>query len=372
MATSETEIWQLLNRAFELPEGPLQVSLLDAAVRKADALGDLRLQLDARLNLITGAFCAGDGDKLFVSLTWCLGQSKETPDLIPWNTLLWQCKHALSFCTSYPHISLTEIDQLSQDVLDRYQQHGASQRGPLSFICRNYTSLGQLKKGEAYFKQWRAAPHDYYTECEAWERFFLAAFYWGQHDIDRAWEIAQEPLEQPERFEETFIWFVGRYIFEAVKRGELERAARLAMKSYRRCSTNPRYMFHASRLAAYLGLTRNFSVALRILETHLPSRFCPCTPGAKYAFDLNLWMFFRQLLATDQTEIKIRFPDAFPLYRPDGTYQTNELGKWFEASVREYEALFNARAENDYETGQIQHFLDYEEFAVDFPIDWKW
>src|SRR5207244_7818692 len=100
------------------------------AVELADYCGEIDWRFYTRYELIRAGFAGGEPDKMLVALTWCLAKCEELGGCFDQSYLLWGCKFALSYITSFPHISREQIEALYVDVSNRYRKFGASLRTP--------------------------------------------------------------------------------------------------------------------------------------------------------------------------------------------------------------------------------------------------
>lgn len=366
MSVTRNDIFKLLARADSMADGPMRVATCEEAIRSADQLGDIELQLETRHELIRSAFMDGEADKLFVAISWCLAQAEITPDRINWLSLLWQCKFALNYVTCFPDISLQQISELQQSIIDLYNRRGASLRGPYVFILRNCLALGDHAKAKEMMPLWRLQPVDTFTPRTAWEDYHLACFYFEIGEPDKAINLANRWLHDPtDRVHYSCVKLIGLELF---RRGELQRAADLYRQMSRYCNGKPQYADDIAMYMAFLALTRNFDTALRLFEQNLSDRLNVRLISAHLRFDLHAWILFRQLLQAQREEISLHLPESFPLQKVDGIYRTAEICDWFESKVRSLAQRYDTRAGNSYQAEVIERTLSHEQHAVDFPV----
>src|SRR5262245_33264894 len=65
---------RLLQRCEEMPHGAARIAVAEEAVRHADALGDLLLQLETRTVATSSYEEGGELAKAFVTFAWCLAE----------------------------------------------------------------------------------------------------------------------------------------------------------------------------------------------------------------------------------------------------------------------------------------------------------
>jgi hypothetical protein len=368
MSLEESEILRLLAEADELPEGPLRVGLCEQAVRLADLAGARRWQFHARSALICAAFMAGEGDKIYPALAWCLAECETHPQHVDWFSLLWQCKHALSMGCAFPDISRRQIEQMGEDVSRRYARHGASPRGPYSFRMLNQLSMGSWQRAAEFRELWRAAPADQFTESPDWECCMEASYALLTGDADRAVATGLPVVERQLGDEHSQPWMLALLTPELFKRGEIDLLARRHRQAYRLYRRNPKHLSAAGSYLLLLGLTHNFQRALTLLERHLPWRLKSRMPATCFRFDLKSWCLLRQMQAHGNETVKLRLPAEFPLDCRAGVYETAVLVDWFERQTRDLEARFNHRNGNAECTKTIDETLALAELAVDYEL----
>ena len=365
--TTRGEIASIITRSESLPEGPLQVQLLEEGVRLADEMCDMELQILTRQWLISACFAGGEPDKLLVAFSWCVAKCDEHESLFDMELLLWHCKHVLGYPTMLPQISREQIEQITTDVLERYRRHGASPRGPYTLIMSSRFSMGDSEEGKRYHDLWQDAPRDWWTEPEDWELFFEVDYLYELEEIDRAFQLAQPMFKIGERGE-IYPWLVDLFVYEMIRRGDLKRVANWHRRVMRAFADNPKHMGKMARQIHVLTLTGNFTRALSLLERCFPWRMKSRTPGADFFHDLQAWCAMRLILQQGEETLSLRLPDEFELYRENGHYDTQDLATWFETSVRHWESQFNARNGNAYFTEIVDDSLTMQEFAGEYRI----
>ena len=361
------EIEALIDQAESMPDGRPKVEVLVDAVRRADVLEDLSFQFFARHCLIQAAFLAGQPTEMYTALSWCLARSEDEPEYIG-NWLLWQCKHALAYATSFHTLSRKQICELADDVIRRYQAYGASLRGPYNFVMVCHMYMGDRPEAHEYHELWQAAPLDEFTESKEWEAFFNVDYLVYKKDIDGALELASPMLEQPALYSEIYPWLGHHFQLEYLKRGELERAMTLFRRCYRLCKQSPRFLSHIGQLIGFLVLTRNSDKAIELFERHLQWRLNAAAHADQLDFDVWAWTLMRHLTQDGRQTVKMQLPPDFPQYDPSGSYRTDELAQWFSAKVEDLTAKFDARNGNTYISNCIAEVQKLDEFMTDYPL----
>ena len=70
----DDQVYDLISKADELPEGPAKVAIFEEAVALADLHRDVALGYDARMEMLWPAYHASRQDLLLVHFAWCLAQ----------------------------------------------------------------------------------------------------------------------------------------------------------------------------------------------------------------------------------------------------------------------------------------------------------
>ena len=124
----ENQIDALLAEAKGISRTPAAVVLLEQAVAIADSHNDRQQGFAVRRELIEEACFTGRPDLEIVAFSWCLALCDREPELFKEEDLLWQYKWVLDNLTGFPQVSRAQIEEMTQDMMARFDRAGAGHR----------------------------------------------------------------------------------------------------------------------------------------------------------------------------------------------------------------------------------------------------
>lgn len=369
--TNESEydaIVELLSQADGMPDTPMKVAVIEEAVRRADALGDLEWQFDLRLYLISAAFSCGVADKLMAALTWCLAMFDRQPERFDAEMVLWQCKHGLSYVASFPTVSREAIHQLTEDVIDRYRRFGASLRPVYLFAASNELDMGYPEEARNYWQKAIREPIDEYAEGPDWELFFETELLKETESAERALAKGRPMLTGETSSPEVFPWMAMLLLVPLVDAGDAELAAACQQQAYRTIWQNSKFLGHIGNHMEYFAYVGQAQRAVYLFERHLDWAVRSHVPSTRFSFYLSGWFVFRQI-ARQAKQVRLLLPREFPIFSTAGTYATAELLDWLEAAARDLAEQFDRRNKNTSYSEAFDVKMKLEQKIEDRPAD---
>ncbi|HET9655639.1 MAG TPA: hypothetical protein VFP72_09820, partial [Kineosporiaceae bacterium] len=172
MATAVRELWGALDAAERLPFGVERSALIESLVTEADATGDGKLALTARLLLMTSYSYGGEPLRRFPVFAWLLDRYTAEPQLFDEGDryrLLWMFKWVTVGVTHHPAVPRNRIEARLEEMAEHFAAAG---EGPAPVLgCRFQVEArmdGHAAAEEAY-RAWTAAPRTALSDCEACE-----------------------------------------------------------------------------------------------------------------------------------------------------------------------------------------------------------
>jgi hypothetical protein len=172
MTSAVQEVWHALDAAEELPFGLERSALLESLVGEADRLGDEKLALTTRLQLMTSYSYGGEPLRRFPVFSWLLDRFAATPQLFDSADryrLLWMFKWVTVGVTHHPAVARHRIEARLEEMAEHYAAAG---EGPAPVLYCRYQVSAQMDGHEAAeeaFLAWIAAPRSPLSDCEACE-----------------------------------------------------------------------------------------------------------------------------------------------------------------------------------------------------------
>lgn len=183
----------LMNQALDLPPGAAQLEVLEAAVRLADAEGDIENGFYARQHLVKTAAFHGFPLKAIIAFSWQLGQYDRNPEEYDGSSLLWRYKWIVGTISNFPEIPMSQIQELLEDLGKRYKEHGYSKRTYLYFRSRLALDHGKLDEAKAYLQQFTKEERDHMSDCNACEQHCIVWLHARLGEDEQALKAA-EPI----------------------------------------------------------------------------------------------------------------------------------------------------------------------------------
>lgn len=355
-------------QADQMEPGPQQIAIWEKAVREADAEGSAELGFHLRQELIRYAFTSGAADRLLTAITWNLAKADQEEERYLNDTLLWQCKHVLSWITSFPEISREQISGITENIISRYQRSGISLRPILMFQSSNMISLGDRELAAPLWEDAIKHPADRFSEGPEWELHFEIGHLMEFHGIEKALARAQPFLEGRWQDSNVSPWVIQRFLTPLVKMGKLEDAAKYHQRAYSQIRRNPRFLSHVGGHLMFLVLTDNLPQALRLFERHMPSAWRSPVPGKQFSFYLKATFLVEHLVQRGQTHVDLQLPAALPVAKTADGYLTAELAAWFKTQTEALAERFNQRNGNERYSQFIRGTSKLHDQVNPFPL----
>ncbi len=361
---SEDRFYDLMDEAWDLPYGPLKVTLYEEATRTADELGSPEQGWRAREELVDAAAMSGFPEKMLVAFTWMLSTYDQSPDDFDWSQLhglLWKYKWVAARATDFPQISLDQIARMFDDVADRYQRAGYSLRPLYHIRAIASESTGYGEKAIEDLERWQAAPRDSMADCEACECDDLANIYFGVDD-ERGLQIVQPILNGKLRCRSVPNETFANILSPLVRLGRAEEAQEYHKKGYRRVIDDRSYLSSLGEHIQFVTRQGDLTRGLRIFERHYALSRKASNLNSRFLFQLAAWVLLDTLIARPKRRPKLRIPLTVIEELGEDQCSLEALRERLRTDVTELAARFNARNGNQYFTTLM---ADAQQFVAD-------
>ncbi|MCS7463502.1 hypothetical protein N0M98_25680 [Paenibacillus doosanensis] len=262
------DLQALLQEAGTLPDGAAKLEVLEAAVRIADAEGELELAYDTRSDIVRTAIFNGFPLKAVVAFSWQLGQYDRHPELFDSYDLLWSYKWIVGEIAHFPDIPLQQIAALVEDLGKRYEAHGYSSRTYLYYRFRLAMDLGNMQEAETFMERFRQARRDYMSDCDACEQNQIVQYYAAAGDDLKALEAAKPILAGSMRCAEVPHITLAHLLLPLHRARSAEEAAKAHTRGYRLIKGKRDFIEAIARHIDYLAVT-NPKKGIELFEQHV-------------------------------------------------------------------------------------------------------
>jgi hypothetical protein len=343
----QTQIEELRDQAYVLPEGPSKLAFLEEAVRLADVHQDVALADDVRKELINAATFSGYPEKALVAFSWRLAQCDRDPDKFPEQQILWEYKWIADSLTDFPQISRQQIDDAFDDMARRCERSGAGLRAVHKLRWQSALNRCEPDTAREYYRKWEQTPRDWNTDCAACEQDDFVEYHLFLGEKEKALELAEPILDGTLRCATIPQNTYGRVLLPLVQLGQVDKAAIYHRRGYRLICNNRKFLSAISNHLRFFALTDNFAQALRLLEKHLEWALEAKDLLTQWRFLLAARFCLRRLAENGHTSLKLRLSKAAACFREEGTYEVAVVASWLDELCRELAARFDARNGND-------------------------
>lgn len=350
----------LVDEAWDLPHGEVQVRLLEEAVRLADVVRDLNIMFRTRMSLINSAAFSGHTEKAMPAFAWCLAQFEKEPDRYQHqeHSLLWSFKYILHAADEFPQLTRGQVEELRDQMADLYDRCGYNMR-PVHYTRMGFaTGIGDRQLARESYESFRSVPRDGMADCIACEADGEIEYFDLVDEPEKVVKAAGPSLigqrscqEVPHR---TYA-FVLRSLAQLKRYEEADEYQR---KGYRLIRDNSKFLVHVALHMAYLLHRGRREPALRMLERHLPWALDTFYLSARFLFYVSAKRTL-DCFAGSRRKKKLNLPQTFPAYNPSGSYDLAELIGWLDGEVSALGARFDARNENHFFTQDLVERLQY-------------
>lgn len=313
------EFEDLIEQAYDLPNGAAKIALLERAAEIADLAGDAEAGYEAREAIVEAASFGGFPMKAIVAYSWMLGQYDRNPDAFDAHTLHWSYKWVIDDVPSFPDVPAEQIESLLQDLRRRYQAYGAGERTYWYYNFRLAMYMGDLGKAGESLREFGKLKKDEMSDCSACEldeqvRYLLLT---GQDEA--AVRKAKPIVDGRESCAHVPHATLPFLLLPLHRLGRTEEAEAMQPKSYRLIRDNLQFTHEFGEHLGYLSIV-DPQRGLPLLERHLPQVETHEDPLNRMMFGLNAAALLSKLIRTGESFV-LNLPPSSRFYeladRPD-------------------------------------------------------
>ncbi|WBB70950.1 YbjN domain-containing protein [Micromonospora sp. WMMD812] len=349
--------------ARDRPDGPARLVELERIAARADASGDDRSAVDARLALIETALLHGERWRLVEPVRRCLAVLDRRPDLFAdgeAEMLLRYQRYAVEALLSTPRVGLDQV----RAVDDLAGRLGAAAEAVAELRCRIADHLGDEPTAREWYDRWSAAepgPTGGCPGCAPARRAELLAG-WGEWpaalaELREALDGVVECTDQPERA-------LTAALLPWLRVGEAERAGTAHVRAYRRHRRERAAFPHLATHLRFCALAGHPGRALDILADQLPRLDHPGDDLSAMEFAAAGALACALAVEAGLGGRRVRRP-AFG-DRPPADLDVETLGTVLLGVATELAGSFDARNGTGHQSGRMAAWL--AERPVDTPV----
>ena len=343
-------VYHALNR---LPNGMPRLTALSEAIRQADEAEDHYWRLLLRYDYACQATFHDDPPKAMPVAAEFAAIFADHSDVLferssdgAAEMYLMITQMGLDPIVSLPQIPKAQWEALMDQFYGLVKEYHTGLRTYWWQMCQFWQYIDRDQAFVYFQKFWRTG-RDGLSDCRACERSNAVRMCLLVGDREAA-DTYAKPMEAghirfcndtPQRY-----WLA--YLEDALDRRELDRAAVLASKLYRKADRDRNDLSYTGALIRCWAYTEP-ARAQALIQKRFGWTIGLWDQKKCYDFYKGAWVFFRAQAKENDT-ISLAMPDTFPLYREDGGYATQDLAQWFYEHAQAIAQAFDRRNGSDY------------------------
>ncbi|KQO15773.1 hypothetical protein ASF12_27525 [Paenibacillus sp. Leaf72] len=345
----EMDFEDLMNQAYDLPPGAAQLEVLEAAVRLADAEGDIENGFYARHQIVKTAGFHGFPLKAIIAFSWQLGQYDQNPEEYDGRSLLWRYKWIIGTISNFPEIPMSQIQELLEDLGKRYKEHGYSNRTYLYFRSRLALDHGKLDEAKDYLQQFMKAFRDHMSDCIACEQHYIVMLYSRLGEDEQALKAAEPILSGNMKCAEVPHITLPELLLPMQRLNLHEEAKKAHTKGYRLVKGKRDLLESVAQHIEYLTATKP-AKAIEAVELHLAFALDHENPYEVMLFNLCTARLLKKLVQ-EGSNVMLRLPASFLAAHEDTSLPA--LAAYFENLATAAAQRYDARNGNDFYSKKV-------------------
>lgn len=287
--TTAADAEQALRVADALPPGEEQVATSERALSLAAEAGDLRLQVQARINLVAAYDAAAPGARELPHIAWLLGAlaedradnragaaqkraGREGGSITERQRfeILWECRFALHRTRRSSRIPLAVVNRIYVDIERRYRAEGVSPNLYAKHRALLALDLDDEAVLDRWLRVWRESPRDDLSDCEACETATDARFLAAAGDLQGALDRSTDLLDGRKGCDQEPHRLYGEAADWAMRLRRVDAAEAYHRAGWLRVSGRPGFVSAMAEHVMYLVRTNRPGRAVRLALSMVP------------------------------------------------------------------------------------------------------
>ncbi|NGZ77581.1 hypothetical protein [Saccharibacillus alkalitolerans] len=353
MQDFETEFEDLMDEAYDLPNGAAKIALLERAAEIADLAGDVASGYEAREAIVEAGSFGGFPLKAIVAYSWQLGQYDRNPEAFDARTLHWNYKWVIDDVPSFPDVPAEQIDSLLEDLRRRYRAYGVSDRTYWYYRFRLSMYMGELERAGECLKEFRKLKKDGMSDCSACELDEQVKYLLLTRQDEQAVKKAAPIIQDRQRCAHVPHSTLPFLLLPLHRLGRTEEAEEMQPKSYKLIRDNLTFAHEFGEHIGYLSVV-DPQRGLPLLDRHLPQLESHEDPLNRMMFFLNAAALLRKLDRIGEPYV-LNLPPSSRFYELADRH--DELRARLEEEAFATAAALDRRNGNDYYVNFGQELL---------------
>ncbi|WP_433329105.1 hypothetical protein [Spirillospora sp. CA-294931] len=357
------EVYDLMNRAGELPYGEARTVLVEDALRRAEATGDERLAFGVRMALTTAYQYGGEPARAFTTFSRCLAEHDRDPARFDEeHRLLWHFKWIVNSLTLFPEIPLDRTYAVLDDMERRYRQGGHSLQAVYHYRHVVARHVGDDAEADAWFARWAGAERDELSDCEGCDPTGKVRHLASRGSDEEALAVAAPVLNAELDCSEQPQSILTALLPVYLRTGRAEEARDAHRRGYRLVRSSLADLSEISEHLRFCAVTGNEARGMEILQRHLGWLDRAPSPYAAMRFAAAGALLLRRLDELGVAdEVTVR-------RRPGDEVGAAELRAELAGQALELAARFDARNGGTRQGEHIRRIMESEPVVEHLPL----
>ncbi|WP_127532831.1 hypothetical protein [Paenibacillus kobensis] len=322
----------LRDQVWELPKGKQKLALMEEAIRVADEHLTREDAYEARMSYSNMAVESSYPERLLISFSWCLAEFDRKPGEHSAHMIMWHYKWVLARVWQLPQIGKSEIERIFADFHDRCLKYGYSLRPYYQQLVHYNLARGELDEAQRYYKEWKAAKRDHFSDCSACEQDSYGRYYFDLNQNKRGMRMLKPILEGKVRCRSVPQTTYVNMMEPLLKLGQFAQAKETAKKAMRSLD-GAGYLTEFGSILEYYTIA-DMSKAVKLFEQTIADGLACRMPWMRFHYFVSVRLFLLQWQSGNRRK-KLASPDSVTL-------------EWVEQEVDRLAEAFDRRNGSSY------------------------
>lgn len=368
MNTHREQLADLVEQADRLENGPGKIALLEEAVRIADSHGDIAEGFRIRQLLISASEFGGRPELTLVAFSWCLSEFDRDPEAFNLHGLLWKYKWVVTTAVNFPQISRSKIDELLDDMEERFRQYGSTLNAVHHKRRSVAKSMGDREKAIKANQMFNRTARDELSDCAACVADSMIEYYQFLNKPAEAVKYGMKVLKGNLTCATVPHRTYSNLLLPMIYCGRAEEAMDYHVHHYNLVARHPGLLASAMEHVLFLAMTCNLSRAMKLWQSHFPSGLATSCPSTRFEVLRKSLFLLERLKMEGKETLKLRLPSSVGFHRLDGKYTLEEIQSWTRREAESLADQFDQRNGNRHESQQLAAIGEWHEYCQPVPL----
>ncbi len=348
----ETNLEELWDQIYDMPDGPQKIALLEEVIRICDIENNLQESYDARKELVECAVFNGYPLKALIAFTWLISKWEEHgEELDDEYDILWDYKWIANRLIDFPQISLDQIDAIMNDMKEKYEKYGYSLREYYYYLYLNKRDSGRSDTIHEDFERWQQTSRDIMSDCKACDLHAVVCHYIHLKEYQTALEKAQPILEGKMQCAEVPHNTYARLLVPMFHLGKVDEAKAIQKKGIKLIKGNSEFLESFGEHVEFLAVT-DLNKAVQVFEESVGFALETEDVNSKLKYYISATIFFEKM---GENPTLIRMPTTFNAIPSEPT--AANLYPWFRSEAAKIATQFDQRNGNRFVTASMEEHI---------------